>query len=112
MGGRTALRCGGDDLVGGVCALAPWIEPGEPVAHLAGRKILIAHGDRDRVTDPQESREFAERAAGAGADVRFQTMAGDGHAMLRHARGWNALVTDFVAIPVAEGVADQGADNS
>jgi len=31
MGGRTALRCAADQAVVGVCALAPWIEPGEPV---------------------------------------------------------------------------------
>jgi pimeloyl-ACP methyl ester carboxylesterase len=71
MGGRTALRCAGDPSVVGVCALAPWIEPGEPSAHLAGRTVLIAHSDRDRITDPEMSREFAEQVALAGAEVRF-----------------------------------------
>ena len=32
MGGRAALRAGGDAQVAAVCALAPWTPPGEPVA--------------------------------------------------------------------------------
>ena len=33
-----------------VVGLAPWIEPGDPVEPLAGRRLLVVHGDRDRMT--------------------------------------------------------------
>jgi alpha-beta hydrolase superfamily lysophospholipase len=101
MGGRAALRCADDPSVIGVCALAPWIEPGEPVDHLAGLAVVIAHGDRDRITDPRESTIFAERAAAAGARIRFQVMPGDGHAMVRHAARWNTVVRDYVTSTLA-----------
>ena len=96
MGGRTAFRCAGDPSVLGVCAFAPWTEVGEPVAQLAGRTVVIAHGDLDRITDPLLSRSYAERAALAGADVRFEIVAGEGHALLRRAARWKALITEFL----------------
>jgi pimeloyl-ACP methyl ester carboxylesterase len=96
MGGRAALRCAGDPDVAGVCALAPWIEPGEPVEHLAGVPLVIAHGDRDRITDPRQSHQFAERAEAVGAHVRWHLIPGAGHAMVRHADQWNAVIRDFV----------------
>ena len=52
MGGRVALRVADDPAIAGVCVLAPWTPAGEPVAQLADRTVLIAHGDRDRITDP------------------------------------------------------------
>jgi len=97
MGGRTALRCAADQAVVGVCALAPWIEPGEPVQQLAGCTVVIAHGDRDRTCDPHLSRAYADAAAGVGADVRFQSMPGDGHGMVVRAGRWNDVVRRFVA---------------
>ena len=106
MGGRAALRCAADPNVVGVCALAPWIEPGEPVDQLAGLALVIAHGDRDRITDPRMSAAYAERAAAAGADVRLQIMPGDGHGMLRHASRWNAVVRKFVTTLVQAGARD------
>jgi predicted esterase len=96
MGGRVALWGAGDPAVTGVCALAPWIEEVDPVEQVAGRVVLIAHGDRDRVTDPVRSREFALRARRYTSDVRWVKVAGDGHAMLRRPQVWNDLVTDFV----------------
>jgi dienelactone hydrolase len=96
MGGRAALRVGGDEGVVGVAGLAPWIERGEPYAHLAGQTVLIAHGDRERMTSPQASRWFAGRVATVSDRVaRFEVL-GDGHAMLRRAAAWHRLVTGFV----------------
>ncbi len=96
MGGRTALRCADDPSVVGVCALAPWIERDEPVEHLRGLTVVIAHGDHDRVTDPRMSANFAERATAVGARVRYQVMPGSGHAMLRFAARRNGVVREFV----------------
>jgi len=101
MGGRAALRCADDPSVVGVCALAPWIERGEPVEHLAGPVVVIAHGDLDRITDPRMSADFSERAAAVGAQVRLQVMPGSGHAMLRHAARWHGVVREFVTSMVS-----------
>jgi alpha-beta hydrolase superfamily lysophospholipase len=97
MGGRAALLAAGDPAVVAVCLLAPWIEPGDPVEQLAGRTVLIAHGDRDRITDPARSHQFAARARRYAPDVRWVSVPGDGHLLLRRARTWNALVTGFVS---------------
>ena len=91
MGGRTALYVAGDDGVLGACALAPWIEPDDPISQLAGRLVVIAHGDGDRMTDPGRSRAYAMAAAVAGARVADFTVVGDRHAMLRRAADWHAL---------------------
>lgn len=96
MGGRAALRVGGHPRVRGVVALAPWCPPGEPAAQLAGRRLVLAHGDRDRVTDPSASREFARRARREGADARFVPVPGGDHAMLRGSGGWHRLVDEEV----------------
>lgn len=95
MGGRTALRVADDPAVRGVVALAPWLYDTEPVAQLAGRRILIAHGDLDRVTSPRASRRYADRAAEVAASVDYVTVRGDMHAMLFRARTWHRLTTSF-----------------
>jgi dienelactone hydrolase len=96
MGGRAAMRVAGDASVVAVAALAPWLPDGEPVAQLAGRRILIAHGDADSVTSPRASGRFAERAATVASEVAFVTVRNDRHAMLRRAPAWHRLTTAFV----------------
>jgi alpha-beta hydrolase superfamily lysophospholipase len=95
MGGRTALAIGGDPSTRGVCALAPWTEAGDPVDQLAGVTVLIAHGNLDMVTSPKASRQYAVRAARAGARVGYIVVAGDLHAMLFRWRRWHRLATGF-----------------
>ncbi|MGB3439610.1 MAG: alpha/beta fold hydrolase [Actinophytocola sp.] len=95
MGGRVALRVADDPAVVGVCALAPWTPDGEPVAQLAGRTVLIAHGDRDRMTDPALSFSYARRAKDVtDAVARFDVL-GEGHALLRRYGEWTRLVRRF-----------------
>jgi pimeloyl-ACP methyl ester carboxylesterase len=95
MGGRTALRVAGDPAVRGVAALAPWLPDTEPVDQLAGRPVLIAHGDRDRVTSPAASRRYADRAARV-TDVHYRSVRGDSHGMLLRWPTWHRMVTRFV----------------
>lgn len=96
MGGRTALRAADHPAVVAVCALAPWTPEDEPAHQVTRRSVLIAHGDRDRITDPRLSYRFAVRARAASDRVcRFEVL-GDGHAMLRRPRDWTALVTRFI----------------
>ena len=95
MGGRVALRVADDPAVAGVCALAPWTPAGEPVAQLADRTVLIAHGDRDRMTDPALSYSYAERAKEVTDAVARFDVRGEGHALLRRYREWTLLVRRF-----------------
>ena len=98
MGGRAALRVADHPAVRAVCALAPWIGDDEPAHQLAERSVLIAHGDRDRTTDPRLSYQFAVRAKHVTSRVcRFDVL-GDGHAMLRRAPDWSELAARFVAV--------------
>jgi pimeloyl-ACP methyl ester carboxylesterase len=95
MGARAALRVGGDPNVVGVAALAPWIGRNEPTAQLRGQTLLVAHGDRERMTDPRASLELARRVASISDHVARFEVQGDGHAMLRRAGEWHGLVARF-----------------
>lgn len=96
MGGRVALRVADDPAVTAICALAPWTTAEDPVDQLAGRLVLLAHGDRDRVTDPRLSYAYAARAKAVTDRVIRYDVHGEGHALLRRADDWNRLVSRFV----------------
>jgi len=91
MGARTAVRVADDPQVRGVAALAPWFPPGEPVATLAGKRLVAAHGRRDRITSARATRAYVERARGAGAEASYVDMGRVGHYLLRRVGAWNAL---------------------
>ena len=68
MGARTGARVADDPSVRGLVALAPWFPPGEPVAALQGKDLVVAHGRRDRITSydapaPSSSSATASRGA-------------------------------------------------
>jgi predicted esterase len=121
MGGRAALRAGGEESVAGVCALAPWTPGGEPVEHLRDRTVTILHGLGDRWVPAALSERFALRARAAGVRVARFTVPG-GHSMLRGAQRWHefaratvlgatgiepmrADITNALRLPVPEGIA-------
>ncbi|MGW1746207.1 alpha/beta hydrolase [Streptomyces sp. NPDC002092] len=102
MGGRAALRAGGHDAVNSVLAMAPWLPEEdvaaspEPVKQLAGRRVLIVHGTRDDVCDPELSFRLAARAKKANRDVcRFEVHS-DGHGLHQYRSEVHALAEDFV----------------
>ena len=95
MGGRAALRAGGEPQVTAVCALAPWTPPGEPVMHLRNQTVVILHGRGDRWVPARLSADFGVRARRAGARVARFTVAG-GHSMLRRAHRWHTFTRDVV----------------
>ncbi|MEU0671924.1 alpha/beta fold hydrolase [Streptomyces sp. NPDC006172] len=97
MGGRAALRAAAAPQVRGVLALAPWCPPGEPVEHLRDKRIVVFHGDRDRVTDPGASLAFVRRALAAGARADAVVMPDGDHAMLRHSATWHRRAASTVA---------------
>lgn len=98
LGGRVALRLAGDEAVLGVCGLAPWLEPGEPIEQLAGGRVLIAHGDGDRITSPAQSADYARRALQLPKppSMTYVRVPGAGHAMLRRWTEWEVLTRRFV----------------
>ncbi|MEU2347778.1 alpha/beta fold hydrolase [Modestobacter sp. NPDC049651] len=95
MGGRAALRAGGEPSVTAVCALAPWTPIDEPVMQLRGQTVVIAHGRGDRWVPARLSAQYVVRARRAGARVARFTVAG-GHSMLRRSHRWHTLARDVV----------------
>jgi dienelactone hydrolase len=96
MGGRAAVYSAGHASVRTVVGLAPWIEPGDPVAPLAGRDLLVAHGDHDRMTSAPQSAHFTDAARAVAERASYVAVRGDRHAMLRRAPIWHALATGYV----------------
>ncbi|MFG2908027.1 alpha/beta hydrolase [Kitasatospora sp. NPDC048286] len=93
MGGRAALQAGGHPSVTGLIALAPWCPAEDPCDQLAGRDVLMLHGDRDTVTAPADTHAFAARSRAAGARVCGYTVTGSGHAMLQRIPDWHRATT-------------------
>lgn len=96
MGGRAAIRAAGELGVAGVVGLAPWLPPGEPYDQLAGRRLLVVHGSRDRLTSAKHSHTFTHAARSLAAEATYVGLNGCGHTMLRRARLWNRLTSEFV----------------
>ena len=94
MGARTAVHVADDEAVTGVVALAPWFPDGEPVAALAGRRLVAAHGSSDRITSARATRAYVARARVAGADATYVDMGRVGHYMLRRTADWNRAALD------------------
>jgi pimeloyl-ACP methyl ester carboxylesterase len=101
MGGRAALRAAGHPLVTAVAGLAPWLPDGEPVAQLAGRRVLLVHSDVDRVTSPALTWAYAKRAR-AVTEVATAVVHHSDHAMLRRARTWHRLAAEFARDALSE----------
>jgi pimeloyl-ACP methyl ester carboxylesterase len=96
MGGRAAVYAAGHPVVQVVVGLAPWIEAGDPYEQMAGRHILVAHGDLDRITNANASAAWTRRAATVAASASYVSVRGDGHPMLRRASLWHSLTTSYV----------------
>lgn len=102
MGGRAAMYAAGHEHVRAVVGLAPWMELGDPSAQLAGRRVLIAHGDRDRMTSAAASAAYAREAARVAESVGYVSIRHERHAMLRRARLWHEIATGYVLAVLCE----------
>ncbi len=97
MGARTAARVADDPAVTGVVGLAPWLPPDDPVATLTGKRLVAAHGCRDRITSARATARFVTRASDVAKSAQFVDMGPLGHYMLTGAaplerdRGHRAL---------------------
>jgi pimeloyl-ACP methyl ester carboxylesterase len=106
MGARAALRAGGHPLVTAVAGLAPWLPPGEPVAQLAGRRILLAHASGDTVTRPADTWAYAQRAREASRVTAIEVRNSE-HPMLRRASLWHELAAEFTRAVLGLPAGDQ-----
>lgn len=83
LGGRTAVRLAGDERVAATVALAPWLPAGEPAGHVAGRELLVVHGEADRICPVRDTDSWVDRAREAGGHVRYVRVPRTGHLLLR-----------------------------
>ncbi|MFI1168815.1 alpha/beta fold hydrolase [Streptomyces sp. NPDC020801] len=97
MGGRAALRAAAHPRVRGVLALAPWLPPGEPTGHLGDVRVVVLHGDQDRVTSATASVEYVLRARRAGARAGAVLIRNGDHAMVRRSGLWHRSTAGVVA---------------
>jgi predicted esterase len=103
MGARAVLRVGDHDRDTAVLGLAPWVEKADALVDLPGRVVVLAHGDRDRITSPKATARYAAQLRSAGNSVAHLTVAGEGHALLRRHGDWDELVRRFVALAFGRG---------
>ena len=94
MGARAVFRAAGHPAVTAVAGLAPWLPPEEPVDQLAGRRVLLAHGNADRITSPKETWAYAGRARQVTAVAAIEIRDGE-HTMLRRASLWHDIAAEF-----------------
>ena len=74
MGARTAVHVADEQHVVGVVGLAPWWPADEPVDALRGKRLVGAHGRRDRITSYRQSARFVARAADVAASAELRDM--------------------------------------
>jgi alpha-beta hydrolase superfamily lysophospholipase len=101
LGGRAALASIGEDQVEGVVALAPWLTQSEPLPRALGARVLIIHGDGDRIASPQRSAEFAQRLSRI-APVSYVIVKGGKHAMLRHHNSFSRPAAEFAVATLTQ----------
>ena len=106
MGGRVALRLADERGVAAVVVLAPWLPTGEPVAQVAGKTVLLIHGDHDRLTDPARTLAFARLGADLSGRLAFVELLGGEHKLLRRGLAWHDLVRRFVVGETGAGARD------
>jgi alpha-beta hydrolase superfamily lysophospholipase len=102
MGGRAAIYAAGASGVRALVGLAPWIEARDPWQQLAGRHLLVVHGDRDRITSPPASAAYARHAADLAASAAYVSVHGERHAMLHRPRLWHEICTGWVLARMCE----------
>jgi len=95
LGGRAALLAGDAAGVRSVVALNPWLHRTDDV-DLSGRRVLIVHGDQDRVASIEKSRGVARQLSRA-AEVEFEVVPGGKHAMLGQRREFDGRAAAFTA---------------
>lgn len=95
MGGRVVLHLGDEADVDALVGLAPWAADEYHADDFVRTPLLIVHGRRDTVTDPDASEDLVQRVRAAGGDATFVPMKG-WHAMLWQANDWHKTCSTFL----------------
>jgi pimeloyl-ACP methyl ester carboxylesterase len=95
LGGRAALLAGDLPAVRSVVALAPWVYPSDGDRDLRGRRVLVVHGDADRVASLRRAEAMVERLR-RSTEVGLVRVSGGSHSMVRHHRIFDGAAADFV----------------
>ena len=96
MGGRIALHLCDDERIDAIVALAPWVEGADRPRSHPGLHLLVMHGSLDRMTSAKASAAMAAAMEGLGADVTYERVENDTHAMLRRAGYWHERAADYL----------------
>lgn len=102
MGGSVALGVADDPQVDAVVSLAPWVDDQSPTSVVAGRRVLIVHGERDQWTSAANSLRYARRALGTAREVHYVGIQGVGHFMFARLHIWHGLTASFILRAFAE----------
>jgi alpha-beta hydrolase superfamily lysophospholipase len=97
LGGRAALLAAPSDQVVSAVALNPWVYPNEGRLDYTRRRVLIVHGEDDRVARPGNAAAVARDVAHTAARIGYVSVEGGSHAMLRRHEVFEGLAADFVA---------------
>ncbi len=97
LGARVAVQTARTTpAVVGAVGLAPWLVAEDPVDGLAGTRIFLVQGTRDKTIPEPSTRVWLARADRAGAQVESVLIQRAGHPMLRYARRWHRLAAQGV----------------
>lgn len=94
LGGRAAILTADRPEVRSAVALAPWVYPTDYPAHLAGRRILIVHGTKDRIASPTRAIELARKLS-ALTPTAYVLVEGAKHAMLGRHEVFSTLAAEW-----------------
>lgn len=102
MGGRAACYAAGYESVRAVVGLAPWIDARDPYEQFTGRRLLVLHGELDRITSPVESARYVREAAAVTESAGYLAVRRDRHAMMRRPTVWHELTTGWVVATMCD----------
>ena len=94
LGGRAAILTADRPEVKGAVALAPWVYPTDLPTRLAGQRILIVHGSKDRIASPSRAYELA-RQLKERTPTAFVLVKDAKHAMLARHGVFSSLAAEF-----------------
>lgn len=94
LGGRAAILTAGRSEVRGAVALAPYVYPTDIPSRLAGQRILVVHGSKDRIASPNRAYELAHELS-KRTPTAFVLVKGAKHAMLTRHGVFSSLAAEF-----------------
>lgn len=94
LGGRAAILTADRSEVSGAVALAPYVYPTDIPAHLAGQRILVVHGSKDRIASASRAFELAKELS-RRTPTAFVLVKGAKHGMLARHGVFSKLAAEF-----------------